>query len=58
MTLHEETLRRLDAFLKAEEALPIRDEAKIITSVGVGATARIQTIKDCILIVKGAEIND
>jgi len=50
--LQEEIIQKLHDFLLEKESFPIKDAAKIMLPDGVNAAAIVQTIKECINIVK------
>jgi hypothetical protein len=48
MIIGTDAILRLSDFLKEEEAIPVKDEAGIITAAGIDAHVRTDTIRACI----------
>ena len=48
MSIGVDAIQRLNDFLKEEEAIPVKDDAGIITAVGIDSHVRVETIRSCI----------
>jgi len=56
--IKEKIIQKLHDFLLQERAIPERDAAEIITPAGIDAKVRIQTIIDCLNIIKTTNSDD